>query len=178
MQVESTVWAQARHCAHSSADDAFAKDIHLLHALTNVISTAFEVQVLSNNVHKADKKYIERACTEPNCKIIRSSINALKDFEEATRPANVAENADAQQQSFTMSCKALQGKFVWPDLRADALQVKAKFIDGFKALWTADLETFSTVISEHAISLDDHKEEFLTKFDVMDQPIGNVDGFN
>ena len=83
-KVGSDVWAQARHCAHSAGDQVFAKDIHRLHCFVTLISTAFKVKVLDAAVHKGGVKYSERACTVQNCKVLRSFMNAYKDFEEST----------------------------------------------------------------------------------------------
>ena len=174
-KVGSDVWAQARHCAHSAGDQVFAKDIHRLHCFVTLISTAFKVKVLDAAVHKGGVKYSERACTVQNCKVLRSFMNAYRDFEESTVQE---ENAQQVADTFVMNCKALQGKSQWSDIRTSVAAAKADFIDRFKRLWTADLSTFSEVISKHALDLDVHKENFLSKKEVMDQLIQNVDGFN
>lgn len=178
VQVASDVWAHARHCAHTSSDTSFGLDVHRVHCFGTLISAAFEVQVLSNAVHKAGAKYEQRGCTMANCKIIRAYRNAHKDFDDSTNQADADNAAAAAPEPFVMTCGALDGKFVWPDLRASAAELKATLIDRFKALWTADLSTFSAAISEYAIDLTAHKEDFLTKEKIMDDLIKNVDSFS
>ena len=120
-KVDSDVWSQARHCAHSAGGDVFGRDVHRFHCFESLICAAFALKQLDVATHKPGVKYVDRACSVQNCKVIRSFINASNDFHESISHAEESltrEAAELNADTFRFNCNALQGKFIWSSIRS------------------------------------------------------------
>ena len=173
-KVPAETWSQAAQCAKTSGDVLFGKDIHMLQAFENVVSSLGAAHTLALSIFQPGVKYQQRACNEDNCKVIKKFILAVEDFKQA-RDVNVpGEDLTCAM----LSCDHLHALFDWTQMAAAVSSLLEEQLHRYSTSWTADLQTFSRVISDNIVDITPYKDTFLQHDDVMQQLIANVDGFN